>query len=121
MRMSMDRFLWLVIGLLAYPAGAQEPPQVDSTVAREEQPEKPVYTFSDPVRLKVEGEPIRVESPGFAAPCWADLDGDGNHELLVGQFRNGKIKIFRGLDEDNFESSEWLKAGDEVAAVPGVW
>ena len=33
--------------------------------------------FEAPVRLTAEGVPVRVESPGYAAPCWAGIDGDG--------------------------------------------
>src|SRR5689334_3441963 len=33
--------------------------------------------FANPVRLEADGAAIRVEAPGYAAPCWADVDGDG--------------------------------------------
>jgi hypothetical protein len=46
--------------------------------------------FEAPVRLTAEGVPVRVESPGYAAPCWADIDGDGKKDLLVGQFNQGR-------------------------------
>ena len=45
--------------------------------------------FQRPVRLEAEGKAVRVESPGYAAPCWADIDGDGKKDLLVGQFDAG--------------------------------
>ena len=45
--------------------------------------------FAPPVRLKADGVPIRVESPGYACPCLADLDGKGKMDLLVGQFNKG--------------------------------
>ena len=53
--------------------------------------------FERPVRLKADGVAIRVESPGYAAPCWADVDGDGKKDLLVGQFSQGRIRIFKNL------------------------
>ena len=31
--------------------------------------------FEPPVRLKAGDAAIRVESPGYAAPCWADIHG----------------------------------------------
>jgi hypothetical protein len=77
--------------------------------------------FEAPVRLKAGETAIRVESPGYAAPCWADIDGDGKKELLVGQFHQGKIKVCKHLGELKFASEEWLKADGKVAEVPGVW
>src|SRR5262249_15812929 len=38
--------------------------------------------FAPPVRLKADGVVIRVESPGYASPCLADIDGDGKLDLL---------------------------------------
>ena len=80
--------------------------------------------FESPVRLKAEGVAIRVESPGYACPSWADVDGDGKKELLVGQFAGGKIKVFRpegdGFAPEKFAVGEWLKAEGEDATVPGV-
>jgi hypothetical protein len=77
--------------------------------------------FESPVRLKGGAEFVRVESPGYAAPCWADIDGDGKMDLLVGQFHDGKIHVFKGLGGGKLASGEWLKAGGKVAKVPGVW
>ena len=77
--------------------------------------------FEPPVRLKAGGAAIRVESPGYAAPCWADLKGDGKLHLLVGQFRQGKIQVFQHLNAAEFAPGDWLQAEGEVAEVPGVW
>lgn len=77
--------------------------------------------FEKPVRLEANGIPIRVESPGYAAPCWADLDGDGKKDLLVGQFRQGKIHLFKNLGAGKLAVGQWLKAEGEDAEVPGVW
>ena len=77
--------------------------------------------FQDPVRLKAGDAAIHVESPGYAAPCWTDIDGDGNKDLLVGQFRGGKIRVYRNLGEGKLATDEWLQAEGEVAEVPGVW
>lgn len=82
--------------------------------------------FELPVRLKAGGAAIRVESPGFAAPCWADINGDGKMELLVGQFNDGKIRVFEHLSAgkfapEGFAPGKWLQAEGEVAEVPGVW
>jgi hypothetical protein len=77
--------------------------------------------FQRPVRVLGGGDPVRVESPGYAAPCLADLDGDGKKDLLVGQFNQGKIKVYKSLGEGKFAAGEWLKAEGNVAEVPGVW
>ena len=77
--------------------------------------------FQAPVRLKAGGVPIRVESPGYAAPCLADVDGDGKLDLLVGQFNKGKIQVFKGLGGGKFARGTWLQAEGKVAEVPGVW
>ena len=77
--------------------------------------------FGEPRVVEAGGEPIRVESPGYAAPCLADVDGDGQPELLVGQFAAGKIRVFERGEGLAFKEGAWLKAGGEVAEVPGVW
>ncbi len=77
--------------------------------------------FERPVRLKGGGEVVRVEPPGYAAPCWADTDGDGNKDLLVGQFNKGKVRVFKNLGGGKLTAGVWLRAGGQVAEVPGVW
>ena len=67
------------------------------------------------------GAAIRVENPGYAAPCWADLRGDGKSYLLVGQFADGKIQVFEHLNAEKFAPGKWLKAEGQIAEVPGVW
>lgn len=77
--------------------------------------------FEKPVRLKAGDAYIATESPGYAAPCLADVNGDGKVDLLVGQFSGGKIRVYKGLGDLRFEGGDWLKAEGEVAIVPGVW
>ena len=77
--------------------------------------------FEPPVRLTADGVPIRVESPGYACPCLADIDRDGKPDLLVGQFNKGKIQVFKGLGGGKFAKGAWLQAEGKVAEVPGVW
>jgi hypothetical protein len=77
--------------------------------------------FQRPVRLEAGGEPVRVESPGYAAPCWTDIDGDSQKDLLVGQFNQGKIKVYKNLGDGKLAAGKWLEAGGSVAEIPGVW
>lgn len=78
-------------------------------------------SFSEPVRLRTKSGPVRVEAPGWAAPCWHDVDRDGRKDLVVGQFRDGKMRVHRNLGEDELAEGFWLEAGGKVAEVPGVW
>lgn len=77
--------------------------------------------FAPPVRVTAGGVPIRVESPGYAAPCFVDVDGDGKKDLVVGQFNQGKMRVYKNLGNGKFAEGVWLKAGGKVAEVPGVW
>lgn len=83
------------------------------------------YKFSAPEIMKADGKVIEVESPGYAAPCFADVDGDGIRDLLVGQYNEGKLGFYKGLKTKDgglaFAAREWLKVGDEIAKVPGMW
>jgi hypothetical protein len=77
--------------------------------------------FQPPVRLEANGTAVRVESPGYAAPCWADIDGDGKKDLLVGQFSQGKIRVYKNLGGNKLAAGAWLKADSIDAEIPGVW
>jgi hypothetical protein len=77
--------------------------------------------LADPVRLKAGTECVRVESPGWAAPCWFDVDRDGRKDLVVGQFHDGKMRLYRNLGDGKLAEGRWLEAGGEVAKVPGIW
>jgi hypothetical protein len=72
--------------------------------------------FAPPVLLKAGGAPIRVESPGYAAPSL-----DGKNDLVVGQFSGGKMKVYKNLGKGKFGEGVWLQADGAVAEVPGVW
>ena len=83
------------------------------------------FSFAQPRQLNGGDKAIEVESPGYAAPSLADLNGDGVADLLVGQFRDGKIGFYKGSKGENgklsFGAHEWLQAGGEIAKIPGVW
>jgi hypothetical protein len=73
-----------------------------------------------PVRIHAGGQPINVDI-GHAAPFVADLNGDGKMTLLVGQFGEGKLRLYPNVgtkNEPRFDKFEWLQAGGAVASVP---
>jgi hypothetical protein len=77
--------------------------------------------FQAPLRVMADGAAVRVESPGYAAPCCADIDADGKKDLLVGQFAQGKIRVFKNTGTKELAAGDWLQAEGKVAEVPGVW
>jgi hypothetical protein len=83
------------------------------------------YNFAEPRQINGGDKAIVVEAPGYASPGLADLNGDGVPDLLVGQFREGKIGFYKGSKSKDgklsFGAHEWLQAGGEIAKIPGVW
>ncbi len=77
--------------------------------------------FAASTRLEAGGGYVKVEAPGFAAPAVHDVDGDGVLDLVVGQFRDGKIAVYKGTGNGAYAARTWLQAEGAVAEVPGVW
>jgi len=72
------------------------------------------------VRLKADGKFIDTEV-GHAAPFLFDLDSDGDRDLLVGQFGDGKLKFYFNTGTDKkpaYGKPEWFKIGKEFGKIP---
>jgi hypothetical protein len=54
----------------------------------------PASELLPPVRLEAAGKPIDTQV-GHAAPFVGDIDGDGVRDLLVGQFGEGILWVYR--------------------------
>lgn len=73
-----------------------------------------------PVKILADGTPIDAYM-GHAAPFFIDFDGDGVMDLLVGQFGEGKLAIYRNTGTNRaprFDRKEWFLAGSEPGRVP---
>jgi hypothetical protein len=74
-----------------------------------------------PVPIQVGGRPLDVEREGHAAPFVGDVDGDGVRDLLVGQYFEGRLRVYRNVGTNarpRFEGYTWFEAGGQAGRVP---
>src|SRR5262245_4524883 len=72
------------------------------------------------IRLEADGKPIDT-AVGHAAPHLADIDGDGKLDLLVGQFGDGILWIYKSIGTNSsprYAAGVKFKAGKEDGRVP---
>ena len=77
--------------------------------------------FLPPAQVQAGGRPLDVEREGHAAPFVGDFYEDGGLCLLVGQFSDGRLRVYRNAGtraKPRFDSYAWFEAGGKVASVP---
>jgi len=111
----IDVFRTLPVLACGAALGAQQP--ADAAASAEP------YRFAAPVRLEADGAPIDVakfSSIAHAGPWIEDLDGDGDRDLLVGDFP-GYFWVFDNTGSDaepSYTHKGKLQAGGEAAKTP---
>ncbi len=88
------------------------PPDTESKVSTE---------LAAPQHILAHGKPINIARSGEASPWLEDFDGDGLKDLLVGEARGGRLRIYPNVGTNKapkFGDYEWFKAGGEVARIP---
>ena len=78
------------------------------------------WQFEEPVQIMADGQPIDTDV-GHAAPFMSDWDGDGVRDLLVGQFGDGILWIYRNAGTNQmpkFEKGVQFKEGSDDGRVP---
>jgi hypothetical protein len=83
-------------------------------------PASPENELAPPFRVEANGKPIDV-AIGHAAPLMTDFDGDGKLDLLVGQFGDGKLHIYKNTGTaaaPKLGAFAWFMAGGSEGKVP---
>jgi FG-GAP repeat len=99
-----SRWLALTVLAVAAPAAAADPGEL-----------------LPPVPIQAGGRPLDVEREGHAAPFVGDFDGDGVRDLLVGQYFEGRLRVYRNAGTNarpRFEGYTWFEAGGQAGRVP---
>lgn len=76
--------------------------------------------FEAPFRLSDAQGFIDVDI-GHAAPLVTDFDGDGVPDILVGQFGEGKLRVYKNIGSakaPRFDGFTWFKTGEQEGKVP---
>jgi hypothetical protein len=76
--------------------------------------------FEAPFRVSDAKGFIDVDA-GHAAPLVIDFDGDGVPDLLVGQYGEGKLRVYKNVgtaSAPRFEGYVWFRAGELAGQIP---
>jgi FG-GAP-like repeat len=74
-----------------------------------------------PVPITVEGELLDVGRDGHSAPFVGDIDGDGKRDLLVGQYDEGRLRVYRNRGDNSrprFQNYIGFEADGKPGRVP---
>lgn len=74
-----------------------------------------------PVQILAADNPIDVKRTGHSAPCFADFDGDGLRDLIVGEYYEGRVRVFKNHGtqaQPLFQDFEWIVTEAGNAKVP---
>src|SRR5262249_1677714 len=74
-----------------------------------------------PVQIQAAGQPLDVQREGHSAPFVGDFFEDGTLALLVGQYHDGRLRIYRNTgtrSQPKFDNYIWFQAGGKIASVP---
>ena len=63
--------------------------------------------------LVAAGELLQVRGNRYGLPEKMDL--------VVGQFNEGRMRVFKGQGDGQFAAGSWIQAEGKTAEVPGVW
>ena len=83
-------------------------------------PQEPTELLA-PVLIHAGEQPIDIKRVGHSAPFVGYIDGDGRRDLLVGEFHDGRLRIYRNVGtnaQPRFEGYTWFQAGGEIGRVP---
>ena len=101
----MKRWAWTFpVLLLAAPAFAGEPSEL-----------------LPPAQVQAGGRPLDIEREGHAAPFVGDFYGTGNRDLLVGQFGEGILWVYKNVGTNaapKFAAGVKFKEGTADGRVP---
>ena len=74
-----------------------------------------------PVQVQAGGKALDIQREGHAAPFVGDFYQDGSLCLLVGQYDEGRLRVYHNTGtraRPRFDQFTWFEAGGKVASVP---